>query len=222
MTSIGKRVTQCLEEQSLSEYALAKKLNIHHSNIQSLTSGRVKKPRYLGELAEALHVSEKWLRTGEGEKSIQNLSSPHIELADMSQQSFEDHGKNLPVYSIPTQIKGSGARLNEKKEINQISRPFRLSHNRDVFALYADDPNIYPKYEIGDLIFIDPNVPYSASDYVLLEIKTEESSKVHIRKYLCDDGEFLSFKQFHPEKEYKIKKSHILHIYRIIPMNELF
>lgn len=54
--AIGTVVRQLREEAGLSQAELAQRVNVSQQSIDALESGRVRKPKYIVELAEALNV----------------------------------------------------------------------------------------------------------------------------------------------------------------------
>ncbi len=241
MTTIGQRVTKRLKELNMSEYALAKKLNMHHSNIQGLTSGRVQIPRYLGRLAEILEVNEKWMRTGEGPKLIADMpiyTSPQDQLFDPTgtrehhvsentapqfSANYSAETRNLPVYHIQDVDKHKQSFFIEMGNIsNYISRPAYLAHNNAAFAIYIQNNQMEPRFEMGELIVIDPNRPPRTYEYVVVEYCPPLERPQHlVRRYLGTSKDKLILQQFSPAEEQHIPEKDVRSVLRIIPQNEL-
>ncbi|MFV0432257.1 MAG: S24 family peptidase [Alphaproteobacteria bacterium] len=235
--SIGKRVKERLSEISMSEYAAAKMLGIHYSNIQGLTSGRVKKPRYLGELAEVLRVHEKWLRTGEGSKELaitaatpsDMLTNPHKDTSNLGeafQQPFAatNTQRNLPVYGTAAAGEETGAfQISMGSPIDYIHRPYHLIHNQDSFAIYVQGSSMEPKFEGGDLVFIDPHKSPKPYDYVIIElIDNIGEREVFIKRYLGQkDGEIVCL-QYNPYKKRTYPLERVVKLHRVFTNNEIY
>ena len=64
--TLGARVRQCRLALNWSQAELARRLNVKQQSIDQLESGKVRSPRYVIELAEALSVPLEWLRHGKG------------------------------------------------------------------------------------------------------------------------------------------------------------
>ena len=62
---ILKNVLKKREEMNLSQAQLAKKVGMRQQSLQAIEAGTTKRPRYLFELATALHCDPKWLLYGE-------------------------------------------------------------------------------------------------------------------------------------------------------------
>jgi transcriptional regulator with XRE-family HTH domain len=71
--NMGDRVRQLREERGWSQSELASYLpGVHQQSIDQLERGRVRRPRFLPELAQALGTQVQWLLTGEGGKILPN------------------------------------------------------------------------------------------------------------------------------------------------------
>ncbi len=246
MAAIGQRVTERLQELNISEYAIAKKLKMHYSNIQGLTSGRVKKPRYLGELAEALGVTEKWLRTGEGLKfpAPQQTQLPfdhqsgifdpegsrESKVSEPSQTPIDYTGaypllgqRNLAVYNVEVlNPQSQGFYIDTEKTNDYIHRPPHLIHNSSAFAIYVQSSIMEPKFEPGDLLVIDPHRPPQPYDYVIVEQEDQHGQTQNfVRRYIRTVADEVILQQFTPWEEHRLKKDQIKSLMRIFSQNEL-
>jgi len=64
--TLGARVRQCRLALNWSQAELAERLDVKQQSIDQLEAGKVKSPRYVIELAQALNVPLEWLRHGKG------------------------------------------------------------------------------------------------------------------------------------------------------------
>ncbi len=249
MSDIGKRVKQRLLELGMSEYAAAKSLKMHYSNIQGLTAGRVKKPRYLGELAEVLQVNEKWLRTGEPPKEIvaiarksakENSINTHITprniqhsheprnsygmLQENAHSFLGDAARSLPVFGTAAAGEEQGAfQISSGGPIDYVFRPMSLQHNQDAFAIYVEGASMEPKFEAGDLIFIDSHRAPRIYDYVVIELQNEQGEReAFIKRYLGQKEGHVICLQYNPHKERHYPLEKIIKLHRVFTNNELF
>jgi len=79
--TLGARVRQCRLALSWSQADLASRIDVKQQSIDQLESGKVRRPRYIVELSEALNVPLDWLRHGKGRV---HLSRPTTSRDDMS------------------------------------------------------------------------------------------------------------------------------------------
>lgn len=67
---LGVRVRQLREERGWSQSELAQRLpNVRQQSIDQLEQGKVRRPRFLHELAQALGTTVNWLMSGKGGKA---------------------------------------------------------------------------------------------------------------------------------------------------------
>lgn len=72
MSSISERISWCIKDSGLTKTAFADKLNVSQSFISRLASGeKCPSDRTISDICEKFHISEVWLRTGEGAPHIQ-------------------------------------------------------------------------------------------------------------------------------------------------------
>lgn len=64
METISERLKQKRSELNLTQAELAKKAGIKQQSIQQIESGATKRPRFLFEIASALHCDPSWLQYG--------------------------------------------------------------------------------------------------------------------------------------------------------------
>lgn len=64
METISQRLKKARRDESVSG-AISKKVGMRQQSLQAIEAGATKRPRYLFELATALHCDPKWLLYGE-------------------------------------------------------------------------------------------------------------------------------------------------------------
>lgn len=73
--TLGARVRQCRLALSWSQAELADRIGVKQQSIDQLEAGKVSRPRYIVELAEALNVPMDWLRHGKGQVHLSRPTS---------------------------------------------------------------------------------------------------------------------------------------------------
>lgn len=75
MGNISERISWCIKDSGLTKTAFADKIKVSQSFISRLASGeKVPSDRTISDICEKFHISEVWLRTGEG--------TPHVQIDD--------------------------------------------------------------------------------------------------------------------------------------------
>lgn len=71
--SLNERIAWCVQDSGLSKTAFAQRINVSQSFVSNMCLGtKTPSDRTIADICREFHISEHWLRTGEGE--------PHIEL----------------------------------------------------------------------------------------------------------------------------------------------
>jgi len=77
--TLGARVRQCRLALNWSQAELAKRIGVKQQSIDQLESGKVRRPRYIVELSEALNVPLEWLRLGKGQVRLSKATAGRID-----------------------------------------------------------------------------------------------------------------------------------------------
>lgn len=72
---LNKRLQELIEEEGVTQYELAEKLQVPQSTISRIINSITTKPseRVLNALAYHFNVNPEWLQTGEGEKELNKV-----------------------------------------------------------------------------------------------------------------------------------------------------
>lgn len=84
---------------------------------------------------------------------------------------------------------------------------------------------MYPIYDDGDLIFVDPGrKPYSGRDAVI-ELYPEENEypRAFLKRIVSINGEFITVKEWQPkEREFTIERRRIKALHLVLKNNEMY
>ncbi len=70
MDTINERIAQCINASGLTKTAFAQKIGLTQAYVSALSIGRkLPSDRTIADICREFHISETWLRTGEGEMS---------------------------------------------------------------------------------------------------------------------------------------------------------
>ncbi len=80
-----------------------------------------------------------------------------------------------------------------------------------------------PKFEAGDLIFIDSHKAPRPYDYVVIELQNEVGEReAFIKRYLGQKGNHVVCLQYNPHKERYYPLAAVVKLHRVFSNNELF
>lgn len=110
--------------------------------------------------------------------------------------------------------------------IDYVRRPPGIEARKDVFAVEFQGESMAPRYEPGDLGYVDPRRSPSIGDYVLVQLNEhhEEHTEVVaalVKRLVRRGADWIELEQFNPPATFRVEKARIHSVLRIIPMREL-
>ncbi len=161
---IGQRISEARKAKGLTQKALANLTDdLKQSRINNWERGiRTPGPEEIKQLAEALEVSAAFLMCLSDESQAKNTKnlSQLIPLLDHSQAC----NAKLHINSIREQ--------EQSNDVSFISVSTELSPELDVdtFVLKMSDDSMIPEFRINDVLVIEPSVPPSPGDFVVVKV----------------------------------------------------
>lgn len=146
-------------ELGMTQVEVAAAAGISQQSIESIESGRTRKPRSLLDLAKALKCSPDWLLNG---KNI-------MPLAEVST-------RRIPVLSYV-----QAGQLTEVKDTTDFSGEMEyVLADADVpetcFALRIDGDSMQPEFKEGDIVIIDPDLCPAPGEFVVAKNNGHEAT----------------------------------------------
>ncbi len=90
--------------------------------------------------------------------------------------------------------------------VDYVRRPPGLMQNRDVYALYVEGSSMEPRFEAGELIFVNPIRPPRIGDYVVLQEQIAEGEmRGFVKQLVRRTSEWVTVRQFTPEAELQFR-----------------
>lgn len=207
--SLGARIKERREYEKLSQQSLAEMLGVSRGAVAQWEAGN-NDPTIdkIAALANALHVSVEWLLTGvgvvAGEMSPIRLDGPPLDLAGkVPVPGISSMPVDLPEIGVAAGGNNGDFSMNGET-IDYKRRPPGLAANRRAFAIRVIGESMYPRFEEGELVYIDPMRPPRIGDYVLIELKPVrggEPGHAYIKRLLAKTSTKLRLGQFNPARD---------------------
>lgn len=227
---IKDRIKERREAVGLSQQALGEAVGVTRGAVAQWEAGN-NDPTLdkIQGLAQALKCSSEWLLTGTG--VVMGTIEP-IRLGERQ----ADLSTTLPVpavASMPIDLPeigvaagGSGGDFSVNGQtIDYKRRPPGLMSNRAAFAIRVIGESMYPRYEEGQLIYVDPKRPPRIGDDVLIELKPErggEPGAAYIKRLLAKTPTKLRLGQFNPVREdIEIRHEDVLRVSTVLQLADL-
>lgn len=179
--ALSDRIKLVLKENNLSQYELAKRMGTSQATIAFWCTGRTKNLRgdYAAKLSRLFGYDAGWLANGIGlprpfYSGQEALSPAEIGTKKIPLIEFKDIGK--PINTMLSQY---------------LLTDMKISDN--AFAVAIKDSSMMPKFEVGDRVIIDPEVPPIPGDFVIVKIDNNEPIFRKIRELGPDSSGKLQY-----------------------------
>lgn len=194
-------------------------------------------------LAQKLGVNWLWLFAGEGEPRAGRRASSgpmtpfeppataaasDVDIsAGMSLRSAATMKRDVPVRG--TAVGGDDGDFTFNGDVvDMVRRPPGLVGAASVFALYVHGDSMSPRFEAGDLIFVNPSRPPTPGCDVVVEMAPNPGETVghcYIKRLLRRTADKVVLRQFNPpagvKQDFEIDKDSIKNLWRVLSAAEL-
>ena len=150
----------------------------------------------------------------------------------------QDRPRDVPIRGTAEcadiEVEGNDARvtvetmaLDADEVIDYARRPATLDNRRDVYAIYFRGHSMTPRYEPGELAYVDPVRPPRAGDYVIVQMRGVDGLEgerivvVMAKRLVRQSSSFYELEQFNPATTFRVARRDVAHLHRIIPWDEL-
>jgi len=116
--------------------------------------------------------------------------------------------------------------MDQGEVIAYYSRPAALSGRRDVYGVYIQGASMAPRFQEGEVVFVDPKRPPQIGDDVLVFLRIEEDGSERItacliKRLVRRTAQHVELEQFNPLTTFRIDRAQISKVHRVIPWGEL-
>jgi phage repressor protein C with HTH and peptisase S24 domain len=209
-----KWIRDGLTRSGKTQRGLAKAMGIDPSNVSRLLSGQRKLK------LEEIDAVAAYFGTGPGA-----IAPRPPGMAEERLFGWPDIGvreRDVEVRGVA--LGGSeGTFLFNGEVVDYMPRAPGLIGAPNAFALYVIGDSMAPRYEPGDMIFLDPGRPVRAGDDVVVELAGEhgEPGRCYIKRLIRRTPTRLVLKQFNPGQELLFATKDVRAIHRILSVGEL-
>ena len=128
----------------------------------------------------------------------------------------EGEGKRIPVYG---QAVGGvdGEFMMNGNVLFEVLAPPVISHISKAYAVSVAGDSMSPRYEDGEICFVDPSRRVKKGDYVIAQIRLEEHGAplAYVKRFLRHNAVELVLEQFNPAKELRFPAEHVVSVHYI-------
>lgn len=218
----------------LSENAWATRANLNRGVFANIRVRNSANHATISKLLEAVGVTfaefEAGVRAPEKEPSPQAVQAPRLAFRG------DDRPRDIPVLGTAEcadlPFAGDSAQvwietmMLDDEVVDHVRRPASLDNRRDIYAIYFSGTSLEPRYEPGEVAYVDPKRSPKARDYVVVQLRKSEDDGERIYKVLCKrlvkaTSTYVELEQFNPAIIFRVDRKDVAHMHRIIPWEEL-
>ncbi|WP_246231797.1 XRE family transcriptional regulator [Sinorhizobium alkalisoli] len=158
-------------------------------------------------------VSLEWLAYGRGEPFAPEPVAPEPANAKITGEMIQK-GPKIPLYGAAVGGDYGEFELNGHR-LDDIFAPPSLSGIPEAYGVQVSGDSMYPRYEDGETVYVNPRRRPVKGDYVVAEIQTEEHGPklAYIKKLIRHTQSELILEQFNPAKQIRFdgRQVHTVH-----------
>jgi len=176
METLGSRIKERRKALKLTQKETAKSVGVSHATI-SQWEGDVTSPRGMNlfELAKILNCSQEWLLHGRDKPDANTSPGPSIKGA-------------CPLISWVQA--GTWSSIYEEPLINATRYPCPVACSDNTFVLRVQGISMEPRFNEGDLIFVDPEAEVQSKKFVVARL--DDSNEATFKQIIIEgDMKFL-------------------------------
>jgi phage repressor protein C with HTH and peptisase S24 domain len=229
MSDLAQRIIDRLKVVGLTANAASLQATGNISTIPNILNGRSKNPRLdtLEKIAKVLRCRVEWLATGDGSPELEAppTTTPEVSLAPVPYPTRDNSLRDVPVLGTAAGSEiGKGAFQLSTDVVEYVMRPQGLLTVKDCYALYVEGESMSPKFEPGDLVFVNPNRKPRPGDYVIVQEPDSNrgEAQAFIKLLVTITGTTIKTRQLNPPAEisFVIRPGVIVH--RVMLPNDLY
>lgn len=147
-----------------------------------------------------------------------------VELAPGAPSAASQVGRIRDVPELGIAVGGSDGDFSLNGEtIGYVPRPLSLM-KRDVFAVRVRSDSMSPRFEEGDLLYVERHRQPAIGDDGVFEMNSEEEGRAgsaFIKRLVSKNMHTVVVRQFNPPDEITYERRRLKAMYRVVPNNEL-
>lgn len=173
-------------------------------------------------------VARKEIRLAEDAPDTKVPPSPDTPIPDeitdagISVPLLHEMAKDVPVWGTAAGSQNGAFVINAGDAIDYVRRPPGLVGKKDIYGIYVEGDSMEPRFESGDLIFINPHRPPKVSDYVVVVVQLNgaDDHEAFVGRLRSRRGSSVVLDKLNPEMELPLEN--VRQVLKIVSNTELF
>lgn len=204
-----------------SQEKLAEELGVSRGAVGNWELGKPVGLSNLVKIADMAGVSLDWLAHNRGPKLLSETPKSNEAPNAILTGEKVQRGPKITLYG--TAVGGEdGQFILNGNELDQIFAPRSLSGIPDAYAVQISGESMWPRYEDGETVFVNPKRRPVKGDYVIAQIHIDEGSPPHayVKRLVRRTDKELVLEQFNPEKTLVFEGSQVASVHYILRSGE--
>jgi transcriptional regulator with XRE-family HTH domain len=110
--------------------------------------------------------------------------------------------------------------------IEHVRRPLAFARNAGAYALYVTGASMEPRYDAGDMIYVDPRRPPSRGDDVVVQLRGGDDQAegiicAMIKRLVRQSSTIVELEQYNPPLRFTLPMAQVAEIHRVARLGEL-
>lgn len=130
---------------------------------------------------------------------------------------------NLPLYGLAAGS-ATGAHRMMNDPVDEVPCPEGLRDVIGAYVLLTRGESMIPRYFPGDRLYVNPTQRVKPGDHVIIQTRLHDSSgtETWVKRFDGESADEIRVWQYNPPGAMTFKKKYVMHIHRVLPVNELF
>lgn len=193
----------------------AEALGVSYPTYAAHENGQRGLARAAERYAKFFKVSIDWLLTGKAPPVGPGAVVPPTPNAIIGEK-IQGNGVKIPVYG---QAVGgvNGEFLMNGNILYEVMAPPSISHISGAYGVSISGESMWPRYEDGEVAFVDPKRRVRKGDYVVAQIQLEENGPLlaYVKRFIRHNAEEIVLEQFNPPMELKFPGDSVVTVHFI-------
>lgn len=108
--------------------------------------------------------------------------------------------------------------------VDYVRRPPGIAANKQAYALYVEGESMVPKFDPGDLIYVNPLRPVRPGDYVVIQelVGDDDTVRGFVKLYVKRAGDWHVVRQYNPAGELRFPvRDEAVKVHLVLSMSDL-
>ena len=219
METIGTRIREARKLKKITQQQLADYFGISRVSVTQWETN-ITQPgsdKLIG-LTELLGGDAEWYINGTGQSpAVSATTPPEREKSNATiGEKIKGAGVRIPVYGqavggVDGQFQMNGSIL------YHVMAPPQIAEIAGAYGVQISGDSMFPRYEDGEIAFVDPCRRVKKGDYVVAQIQFDEHEPPHayVKRFVRHNSEELVLSQFNPAKELSFDSEQVVSVHFI-------